>query len=175
VLELLKDWAYRPAVPVAEKLVEDPDSRVSRAAFALITTLAGRSQLGSLRRSLENGEDPIRLLAAEALRKFDDESGFEIVVEILRDGLVTERRDAARILGGFRRRGSIPPLIDALADEDASVSTIARTSIQQVVTALFPYRRFDWNAIGLTTTSSHADRKKAAALLRAWWASIPKE
>ncbi len=175
ILGMLTAWTYRRAIPVAEKLLEDGDARVQKAAFTLISKLAGRSQLDALRRSLENGTDPIRILAADALRRFDDESGLSVLIELLKSSPVTERRDIARVLGGFRRRESIPPLIRALTDEDLTVATYALTGVQQVMTALFPYRRFDW--VGLRAIGVHtpADRKKLATTLRAWWESLPKE
>ena len=121
---------------------------MARAAFGLVAELAGKAQLDTLRKSLASAAPSVRVAAAEALRRFGDDSGLLPVLDVLKEGTVTERREAVKVLGGFRVRGAIPRLIDALEDPDASVRSYAWSGVRQVIVALFPYRRLDWVGMG---------------------------
>jgi HEAT repeat protein len=174
ILETLADWGYRPAIEVAKPYLDDPDARVARAAFGLIARLAGRPQIDALRRSLRSKVPLIRVLAAEALRRFDDTSGLSVVIAELGEDDVEARREAARVLGDFRMQEAVPALVDALEDADSAVRSQAWSSLMRTLPALFPYRRFDLNGLGYAASAPAPARAKAVAALRAWWAALPK-
>jgi HEAT repeats len=174
IFDTLAAWRYRPAIEFAKPFVDDPDIRVARAAFGLIAKLVGRPQLDALRRSLESKTPTIRVLAAEALRKYDDQSGLVVVIAVLGGDDVEGRREAARVLGGYRMREAIAPLIDALEDADQTARTHAWTGLARMLPSLFPYRRFDLAALGYAANSPAAARADAVAVLRAWWAARPR-
>ncbi len=74
-----------------------------------------------------------------------------------------------RALGQFRVRAALPPLLDALADDDAQVRRDAFTGVARLLPALFPYRRFDMRAAGYQPDAAPAQRAAGLAALRAWW------
>jgi HEAT repeat protein len=175
LLGTLASWRHHGALPLAEKLLDHDDPKVVKAAFALIAEIAGKGQIPSLRRGTESPVHAVRVLAAEALRRFDDESGLPAVLEVLRTGDAVDRREAARVLGGYRRRDVVPPLLLAFDDEDVSVRTYAYSGLAQVITALFPYRRFDWSRYSTMARAAPTVRRQRIAELRAWWERVSTE
>lgn len=78
-------------------------------------------------------------------------------------------RSLARILGGFRRDGSVEPLLDALLDTDLTVRSYALTGLTAVLQALFPMRRLNLRTTGYAHSAPEAARRAAVEALRAWW------
>lgn len=110
-----------------------------------------------------------RLAAADALRRMDDRQGLVVVLEALVGTDVAARRDAARILGGFRAEEGVAPLIDATLDDDVTVRTYARTALQATLQTLFPQRRFQMTNRGGRHDDDPAVRAERARTLKAWW------
>ena len=116
----------------------------------------------------------IRVLAAEALRKYDDLGGLSVVAEVLDGDDVAARREAARVLGDFRTPKAIPLLIDALEDADVTARNYAWFGLMRTLPVLFPYRRFDLTSPGFASNAPAPARARAVAVLRAWWTALPK-
>jgi HEAT repeat protein len=137
------------------KLSEDPEEGVARAAVEAVIKLAGKGQLELLKKACLEGDGQRRVEAAEALLQLDRPEGFEGIKGVLETGKSFERLRAVMALGRMRRKESIDLLLDIIDDKDETVRTQARQGINAVLTALFPYLRFEANP--------------AADKLRAWW------
>lgn len=162
--------AYAKAVPALRRLVESEESAVAKAAFEALSKIPGGMTLDTVKALLEGGDESRRVAAAEALRRADDLSGLAAVVDVLKNGKTTAARSsAASALGGFRVRGAVEPLIDALSDPESSVRANAQSSLQTVLHTLFPYRRLDVGLTGYVSTNAPASSAEAIAKIKAWY------
>lgn len=151
-LARLKDDA---SLGLLNKLIDDPDPSVSRAALDAVLKLAGRAQLDLLRK-VAGDEDPVRRMdAAEALLQLDLREGFDALKTALESKTSYTRQKAVLILMKTPRRESVDLLLPLLEDADASIRGYARTGIQKALESLFPYLKFNKDA--------------APDKLRAWW------
>ena len=156
-LELLEKHQYEKALPAIRKLLDDPNSQVAKAAFEALAGWPGALEQQRLQAILTGPDPQRRAWAADALRRMDDLSGLPAVLDLLKTGATTQqRRDAARMLGGFRVAAAVEPLLAALDDRDPTTRTYARTALGQVLRTLFPYRRLDL-------------RGATPRQLRRWW------
>ncbi|MCP5070933.1 MAG: HEAT repeat domain-containing protein [bacterium] len=168
-LRLLAKLGYANLKGLAESLLEDSNESIATAAFEALAGMSGGLNADVLRKLLaESPDDGRRLLAAEALRKMDDDSGLEVVLGIAKDN-AAKRSEAARVLGGFRIRRVVDPLIEMLSDPDQTVRQKASYSLGYVWTSLFQYRRLQLQAAGYAYTKSPAENSAAVAKIRAWW------
>lgn len=93
-----------------------------------------QSALPSLRRSLAEGDVPVRLYAAEAITKIDtaDQSAVEVLIDALHDGNPRVRRLAACALENVspkHLRRVVPELRVALSDTDERVRKLAAMTL----------------------------------------------
>jgi HEAT repeat protein len=147
-LRLLAKLGYADLKGLAESLLDSSNESVATAAFEALASTSGGLNPDVLRKLLaESSDDGRRILAAEALRKMDDDSGLEVVLGIAKEN-AAKRSDAARVLGGFRVRRVVEPLIEMLADPDQMVRQQASFSLGYVWTSLFQYRRLQLQAAG---------------------------
>jgi HEAT repeat protein len=144
------------------------DADLRAAAVAELATLPGGLDDKDLLQLLADPLAASRLVAAESLRRRDDHAGLPAVIELARQPS-GDRLAAVRALGAFRDRRAAPPLLDLLADGNGAVRAAALQGLQQLWPALFPYRRFDFDALGFQP-EQQAD-PAAVATLRAWWAA----
>ena len=168
LLATLAEARYRKAIPIMKKLLKHHNERVARAAFDALVAFRDVLTPETLRHQLKTEKGVKRLWAADALRRMDDDSGFETVLAALKREPKL-RVDAAKILGGFGRAESVEPLIDALLDENRQVRASASGSLQRVLIALFPYRRISFSALKFYPYGAEAGRKAAVAKVRVWW------
>jgi HEAT repeat protein len=97
----------------------------------------------------------------------DDPSGLPVVIALLPRARGAKRAEAARVLGGFRSRQAVPPLLDLLDDPELAVRQAAWTGLQEIWRDLLPYRRFDFARCGYDPSASA--RAPGIAALRAFW------
>lgn len=166
---ILQQHAPGKAIAALQQLLRSDDDTLRTAALEAISAIPGAMEPKLLREMLASGNGKAVLLAAEALRRIDDTSGFDAVLALVRDQAL--RAEAVRVLGGFRRREAVPPLLDALADADAVVRRNGWFALQNLLPDLFPYRRFDLNGCGYAPDAAPAARAAGLAVLRAWWAA----
>lgn len=169
VIQFLADAHHRAVVPRLQKLVAHENALVSKAVFEALAELGAGFEADALRPLLTGGDLDRRVAAANILRRMDDLSGLEAVIDVLRTGKDTERSEAARVLGFFRVRAAVDPLLDALMDEDALVRGNALRAVDQLWRNLFPYRRLDLVAAGYLANDGESERRAATARIRAWW------
>lgn len=169
VISMLADFRYRKAIPAIRKLLAHENRTVAKAAFDALASIPGALDGDSLRPLLNSEDADRRLWAADALRRMDDLTGIGKVIEILAKGTDTQRYEAARILGGFRKAEAVEPLIDALTDGYQSTRSNAANSLRSVLQSLYPYRRFDLKTAGYDYNAPDATRKAAQARIRDWW------
>ena len=155
-IELLEKHQYEKALPALRELLQDPNSQVAKAAFEALAGWPGALEKQRLQTMLSRANRERRAWAADALRRMDDLSGLPAVLDLLETGTTGQRRDAARMLGGFRVAAAVEPLLATLDSADPTTRAQARTSLGQVLRTLFPYRRLD-----VTQTTPQA--------LRRWW------
>jgi len=169
LLDLLVEKGYAKAASVIRELIDHEDEKISEIAFERLSRMGGAFQEDEIRKLLESDDPARRLFAADALRKRDDLSGYSIVLEAMKEA--TLRRDAAKMLGSFRRPESVPPLLTALMDSDSTVRSYAARSLEDVWKAIFPYRRLSLKEAGYVSSDPDAQREAALRLIRAWWKS----
>lgn len=168
LVELLGKAEHAPAVPLMRRLMAGKDAQRSKAAFEALAALPGGLDDDGLAEGLAH-EDPVRrLAAADILRRRDDLRGLPVVLELAKVRSA-ERREAVRVLGGFRSAAVVEPLIDALIDPDLTTRANAYNALGSVLRALFPYRRFDLAATGYVTNAPEEDRRRGQMKLRDWW------
>jgi len=169
-VRLVAQYRHRKAIPALQKLLRHKSSMVAKAAFEALSEMPGALDEGKLLPLLDSEDPDRRLQAAHALRRMGNETGFAVVLEVLTtEKNATHRREAARILGGFRRDASVEPLLDALLDTDPSVRSYALTGLTAVLQALFPMRRLNLRTTGYAHSAPEAARRAAVETLRAWW------
>jgi HEAT repeat protein len=169
VIQFLADARHHAVVPRLQKLVAHENALVSKAVFEALAELGGGFEADALRPLLTGGDPQRRVAAADILRRMDDPSGLEAVIDVLRTGQDAERADAARVLGLFRLRAAVDPLLDALLDDSVLVRGNALRALDLLLRNLFPYRRLDLVAAGYLASDGAAERRAAAARIRAWW------
>jgi HEAT repeat protein len=168
-IALLQQFGFARAVPQLQKLLRHESTIVAKAAFTALGALGGGEDAESLRALLAADDLDRRLWAADALRRADDASGFEVVLGVLQAGTPLQRREAAELLGRFRRAAAVPPLLDALLDAEQTVRSAAQFALPGLLAALFPYRRFDLATSGYAYDGNETARREAVARIRAWW------
>ncbi len=166
---LLEKFRYRKAIPVLKKLLTHENRLVSKAAFKALSTLGGGLDPESLYPLLESEDTDKRLMAADALRKMDDHTGFPVLLAILVKGQNQQRSDAAKALGGFRTDRAVEPLLDAMLDDYATTRMYAESSLLSILRALYPYKRFDIKTTGYQRDGPKAAREAAVQKIREWW------
>ncbi|HED64106.1 MAG TPA: hypothetical protein ENJ09_00995 [Planctomycetes bacterium] len=100
-----------------------------------------------------------RWQAVQALGATRDPAVAEHIAPLLKDPDLFVRMAAARILGDLESRASVPALIDALEDAEASVREAAVVSLRSITGKSF---RFD-------PAGKEADRAKRIRSWRDWW------
>jgi HEAT repeat protein len=168
VLTHLGTSAYPKAVPVLRGLLDDAGAGVATAAFEALAKIPGGLRPEDVRALLTGADEARRVAAAEALRREDDPAGLEAVVDVLRTGK-TARAEAARVLGTFRKRAAVDPLIDALLDPELSVRAAAQNALTATFQALFVYRRLDVGTAGYRSNATPDANRAAVDRIRAWW------
>jgi len=168
VIEHLGRWGYAKAAPALRKLLDDAQPAVGKAAFEALSRIPGGLTADAVRAILTGADEARRVAAADLLRRADDRTGFDAVVGVLRTG-TKARAEAARVLGAFRTRAGVEPLVDALLDPDLSVRAAAETGLEQTLYALFPYRRLDVATTGYRAAATPEANRAAVDRVRAWW------
>lgn len=164
---ILQKHAAGKATSALRQLLSSDDEVVRTAALEALSAIPGALEPKLLREMLGSGKEKLVLVAAETMRRMDDYSGFDAVLELARTGKL--RSEAIRVLGGYRLRAAIPPLLDALDDQDVQVRRNAWNALQQLLPDLFPYRRFDLGKTGYAPEAAPAVRSEGLRVLRAWW------
>ncbi len=185
----------RDAMPALRKLLKHKDPGIRKTAAKILLNFAGRGSAGGtavpksleaedaaaladmlrkkdrkgVRKWLHDKSTARRLLAADALRRMDDESGLQTILAILADKKSEERAVAAKLLAGFRRPDVVAPLLDALADQDAAVRSSAYLALGVVWNALFPQRVLRMRTTRYLPHEPPAKSAPAVARIRAWW------
>lgn len=167
-IELLGRARHAPALPALRRLLDSTEPLVAKAAFEALAAMPGGLEGDALAAQLKHADPARRLAAAEALRRADDQSGLPVVVELARAGS-PERREAVRVLSGFRVAEATLPLIDALLDDDVTTRAYAYNGLADLLAMLFPYRRLDLGSTGYATDAAPEARRAAVERLRAWW------
>lgn len=164
--DLLRGPAPDLAIAMLRSALGAKDAEVQKGALDALSALPGGLDDKALRTMLGSGTADLQLVAAASLRRRDDPSGLVRVVALAQlPG--AHRAEAARVLGGFRSREVVPPLLQLLDDGDAGVRVAAWQSLGTVWRDLFPYRRFDFATAGYDPNG--ADRTGGLATLRRWW------
>ncbi len=166
-LSLLKDTK---AIAILIKLVEDKNASIAEAAVNALVELAGRGQVETIRKLLKHASVDRRLKAAEALVALDEPDGVPVLREVLNEKTVYHRQRAATALAGFRRKEVVEALLFAMSDEEAPVRTTASNGLVNVLSALYPYRKFELLKVGYDAQAGTSQaRADAIAKIREWW------
>jgi HEAT repeat protein len=152
-------------------LLEHDDPDVVEAALRSLGTVGAGLEVQTLRELLGAEDARVVLAAADLLRRRDDPSGLPVVLRIAR-GSAAHRAEAVRVLGGFRLRAAVEPLIDALADPDPRVREYAHNGLLVALRSLFPYRRIDLATVGYAVDAPAAARQEAVRRIRSWWRTV---
>ncbi len=168
--QTLEKHAADKAVGALRELLRAKEDAVRKAALETLASIPRALQAHELRAMLAHEDPETALVAADAMRRMDDGSGIDRVVELVgKQG--AHRLTAVRALGQFRARAAVPVLLDALADGDRNVRDAAFLGLQRILPALFPYRRFDLQSTGYAPDGADDRRAAGLAALRAWWAA----
>ena len=170
-ISLLARHRYRRSIPTIRKLVTSTNSTVSKAAFSALRDLGGFSNKSSLYQLLDSESPDIVLSAADTLRRLDDPTGMDAVLEVVKKGGRT-RAEAVRVLAEFRDPKVVVPLFAALEDKDSAVRSQAYSGLGKVFRCLYPYKRIDLSRSGYSIHAGPTKRAIAVANLRAWWGSL---
>jgi hypothetical protein len=166
--QALHKHAAAKAVAALRELLKSKAEPVRKAALETLAQLPRALQPSELRSMLAHEDPETALVAADAMRRMDDLGGAPRVLELVaKPG--AHRVAAVRALGQFRVKDAVPPLLDALADQDQRVRQEAYTGVQRLLPALFPYRQLDWSTLGYAPEAAEPERTQALAKLRAWW------
>jgi hypothetical protein len=167
---VLREHAESEAVAALRGLLAAEDAPVREAALEALSEIPGALDAETLRRMLASGEVGSVLVAADTLRRMDDPSGLARVLELV-EAPGADRLRAVEVLGRFRARGAVPPLLDALDDADEAVRRTAFQALGRLLSDLFPYRRIDVSTTGYRAEAAPAERATATAALRRFWES----
>ena len=168
LIRLLGRLGHRPAASVLRRLMTHDNQAVADAAFEALSAMPGALSPDSLTELLKSGSLKQRLKAAIALRKMDDWSGLDVIIEIAQSG-EPESWEATRELGAFRTPKVVPILLERMESNASQVRGYALTSLQQVWQTIFPYRRFDFGRTGFSALADDAARAEGLKIIRAWW------
>ena len=168
-LQVLAKHRHHAAVPVIRKLLENNDTRVSKAAFDALLKMGDELKPKSLRELLDPDRPALCIIAADGLRRLDDMSGLPPLLDVVKKTSGQTKADAIAALGKFRSRKVVDTLIDALNDENLNVRTRAVSGLNTVLRALFPYKRIDLASVGYSVSAPASKRRDGAALVRVWW------
>jgi HEAT repeat protein len=172
-INVLAQHAGPKEIPTLERLLDNPNLYVAKSALEALQKRGVSIAHDLLLRMLASKENLRALSAADALRREDDLSGFERVLEVLHSG-GAEKAEAVRVLAKFRRQASLGPLVDALEDPDATVRSEAEQGLIALLPSLFPYRRFDLATTGYQAGAAPEQRAAGVKKLRAWCAANGK-
>jgi len=170
---VLAQHAGAKEIPILERVMEGADPLVSKAALDALLTRGVAISEDTLRRMLASRDGRRALAAADALRRADDLSGFDRVLALVQAG-GADKAEALRTLAKFRRRASVPPLVDALEDPELSVRLAAEQGLIVLLPNLFPYRRFDLPSSGYASGGQSDARASGVRAIRAWCAANVK-
>ncbi len=165
---LLRTQAPDLVAAALRKLLTHANADVRTAAMQALAAMPGGLDGKELREQLHAGTLEQQVAAAAVLRRMDDASGLPVVLDAIKQP-GKHLAEAVRVLGTFRSRQVVEPLLDALDHADAMVRQNAWASVQQVLRDLFPYRRFEFERTGYNPNGG--DRQKGIEMLRAWWAA----
>ncbi len=169
--QLLARHSESKAVAALRKLLDSGTEPVRKGALAALAQIPGALDARQLATMLASGDATVALVAAETLRRMDDPQGFDRVRQLATDG-GTHRPEALRVLGGFRRRDAVPPLLAGLDDADLPVRTAAWSALQGLLPDLLPYRTLDLPSTGYAPNAQKAQRDAGVAALRAFWSRV---
>jgi HEAT repeat protein len=172
-INVLAQHAGPKEIPTLEHLLDNPNLYVAKSALEALQKRGVPVAHDLLLRMLASKENLRALSAADALRREDDLSGFERVLEVLHAG-GTERSEAVRVLARFRRQASLAPLVDALEDSEPAVRSEAEQGLVALLASLFPYRRFDFATTGYQSQAAPEQRAAGVRKIRAWCAANRK-
>lgn len=167
---LKRQSASQAAVPL-RKLREHDKEDIRAAALAALATIPGALREKDLQTMLRGGDVASLLVAADMLRRRDDMSGLDAVLQKA-TGAGKHRLEAAKVLARFRDPRVAEPLLGMLDDKNVQVRRQAWTGLQQLMRGLFPYRRFDF--AGCSYRPDDGNRAKGIAELRSWWAAAAR-
>ncbi len=114
---------------------------------------------------LKSPNSGTRWQAVQSLGGTGDPAVAPHLAPMLKDGDIFVRMAAARILGDLAVVGTIPALIDALEDEEASVREAALVSLRAV----------SGQSIAFDPVAREAERAKRVKAWREWWEQASKE
>lgn len=166
---LLQRHAAGRAVSALRELLRRDDEAIRSAALQALAAVPGGLEPRALRELLQSTDERQVLLAAETLRRLDDDAGFEPVLRLA--GAGGQRAEAVRVLGGFCRREALAVLLQGLDDAELQVRRNAFTAVSQLLPRLFPYRRFDLQRLGYRAEAPASERASAVAAVRAFVAA----
>ena len=166
--QVLQQHAPDRAASALRKLIAAPDERLRQAALQALASLPNGFDRQHLRQMLASDDPDVVLVAADTLRRMDDLSALPAVVATLqREG--AHRAEAVRVLGAFRTKAAVPPLLDALESGDARVRSGGLVALRRLWSELFPYRHFELHLAGYDSDGPAEPRARAVTVLRAWW------
>ena len=88
---------------------------VAKVAYASLATMTDTLKSSELKKQLSAKQAWRQVIAADILRRRDDDSGMQAALNVARSS-DPARRDAVEVLGRFRHAKTVPTLIDALED-----------------------------------------------------------
>jgi hypothetical protein len=166
LVQMLKQHSQARLGQALRELVGHDNEDIRAVALQELSALPGGLQQKDLAELLRSKAVVARLVAADTMRRRDDPSGLEVVLQAVPTA-GKHKAEAARVLGEFRSRKAMPLLLDLLADQDAAVRNNAWQGVQTTMYGLFPYRRFDFDQTGYDP--HNGSRDAGIRLLRAWW------
>jgi HEAT repeat protein len=166
---LLKTQAPELLAPALRQLLAHGNDDIRTAAMQALAAVPGGLASKDLQQMLHDGSAEQRLAAAAVLRRMDDPQGLPVVLELAKQP-GRHLAETMRVLGGFRCREVVEPLLFALDDGNLQVRQNAWNGLQQVLRDLFPYRRFDFAQAGYDPNGTA--RTAGIQTLRAWWATM---
>jgi HEAT repeat protein len=164
---LLQRHAPDKAVAALRALLTGNNAELRAPALEALAAIPGALEQKQLRELLDSGDPSQQLAAAATLRRMDDPSGLPVVIALLPRAPGGRKAEAARVLGGFRSRQAVPPLLELLDDPEFAVRQAAWTGLQAIWRDLLPYRRFDFARCGYDPAAPA--RAAGIAALRAFW------
>ncbi|MFT4513902.1 MAG: HEAT repeat protein, partial [Planctomycetota bacterium] len=171
--QLLKKHSQAQLGSALRELIGHEKEDIRAAALRQLSTLTGGLRAKDLLKLLRSDAVVARLIAADTMRRRDDPSGLEVVLQAVPTA-GKHKVEALRVLGRFRSRKSIPLLLGMLDDTDVQVRNAAWRGVQETMRSLFPYRSFDFRKAGYDPQGDSGGQARPAGIerIRAWWASV---